>query len=888
MNTLLGNINLKAKLFLLTLLPVLALFYFIGTTVYRGYQQQQNMVQLDKLVDAANDITDLTYEISKEMNFIVQAADSKGEEKVSEALSQIKKVNNIFDKVEKTVRGLDVNAELKASMIKNGLKIKKQYNIVRKEFVNKEKLAVLKTTNLIIFYTKTNDDLLSLLLDISKYSTNATIRSEIIASFNIVAANNENEALNAYAIHTMNELNNITDDFDNLSAIKFSQVQLKSTMANTASRLNIFLKLSNKEGVSYYNKALKKLKLGDYNEFTRSLSRDNDIDLFEGEQDTFTTLATPRTTFIKNNAKEYTKILTQTLDNLITKAKTQYISSLIVGLIVIFVIMMITLLINRKLTNDMALLTNNLTDFFDFIEKKKDDIQIHDVAGKDEFARLIRKINEEVLKSKDIASKDNAILSEIDEVISRVENGFFTYNVTGEAGSDSVKLLKDNINNMINTTKTKLETISLILESYGRYEYNFRLTKEQRDGMAGDIGTLSTSLLALGEDISMFMATFSIVITSLQTNTQVLTQTSSTLSNSSNEQAASLEETSASIDEITSLIQENSQSVNKMATLSNELKQTATTGHNLANDTSDAMDEINDKVNQITEAITIIDQIAFQTNILSLNAAVEAATAGEAGKGFAVVAQEVRNLASRSAEAATDIKNLVEAATQKAKIGKEVSDDMIVGYTNLNEKIAATEEIMSNVSNTSEDQQNRILQINNTVSELDHKTQQNAQSASRLNDISAEVSSLAQKIDKTLSKAQYDADYDNMVKNEELVQAISGYKRDHIAFKKNNFTHLNKFEKFTVVDCNSCKLGKWINAQETNHEPWVETKEWSSLKVAHEKVHVNVQQYINENATHTAQKNLASKALDIETDTIEVFTHLNNILKVGGGMSPNS
>ncbi len=82
------------------------------------------------------------------------------------------------------------------------------------------------------------------------------------------------------------------------------------------------------------------------------------------------------------------------------------------------------------------------------------------------------------------------------------------------------------------------------------------------------------------------------------------------------------------------------------------------------------MDEINEQVNSINEAITVIDQIAFQTNILSLNAAVEAATAGEAGKGFAVVAQEVRNLAARSAEAAKEIKELVETATTKANSGK--------------------------------------------------------------------------------------------------------------------------------------------------------------------------------------------------------------------------
>ena len=106
-----------------------------------------------------------------------------------------------------------------------------------------------------------------------------------------------------------------------------------------------------------------------------------------------------------------------------------------------------------------------------------------------------------------------------------------------------------------------------------------------------------------------------------------------------------------------------------MAKYSNSVTVSASQGEKLANQTTVAMDEINAQVNLITEAISVIDQIAFQTNILSLNAAVEAATAGEAGLGFAVVAQEVRNLASRSAEAAKEIKTIVENATKKANDG---------------------------------------------------------------------------------------------------------------------------------------------------------------------------------------------------------------------------
>ncbi|WP_306461035.1 methyl-accepting chemotaxis protein [Aliarcobacter trophiarum] len=152
------------------------------------------------------------------------------------------------------------------------------------------------------------------------------------------------------------------------------------------------------------------------------------------------------------------------------------------------------------------------------------------------------------------------------------------------------------------------------------------------------------------------------------------------------------------------------------------------------------------QVNKMNDAITKIYKIAFQTNILSLNAAVEAATAGEAGKGFTVVAQEVRNLANRSAEAAKEIKELVEDANLKANDGKKVSDEMIVGYKDLNNQITETITILENGSSASKEQMTGIEQIEDAVTMLDKVTQENASEANQVRTIANDVSKMANEL----------------------------------------------------------------------------------------------------------------------------------------------
>ncbi len=283
------------------------------------------------------------------------------------------------------------------------------------------------------------------------------------------------------------------------------------------------------------------------------------------------------------------------------------------------------------------------------------------------------------------------------------------------------------------------------------------------------------------------------------------------------------------------------------------------------------------KSDDIAQAITVIDQIAFQTNILSLNAAVEAATAGEAGKGFAVVAQEVRNLASRSAEAANEIKSLVESANLTASSGKEIADDMTLGYSDLKDKIVQTKGMIEEVLVASKEQENGMTQINNAITELDKVTQENAHSSTQIDTLASDVASLSSNLIEASSHATFNEEIRNSVCDVELINQISILKNDHIALVDQNFSKLGDFNNWKVATSSQCKLATWMNNAEQSGAIYTTTQNWQDLKIAHDKVHSSVQEYIDMDSRKESNFELRNEAEDLSNAMTKVFNTLDII-----------
>ena len=495
-----------------------------------------------------------------------------------------------------------------------------------------------------------------------------------------------------------------------------------------------------------------------------------------------------------------------------------------------------------------------------------------EIKNNDEIGEASQLFNKYMNSIQEGLKQDQIVIDEIKEVVDRVGSGFFVYQVNQNANNQNINELKNVLNNMIVTIKDQLVTINAALMEFGRANFSHKLLI---DNVSGEIGTVITQTKAIGNNVSEIFAMIETSGSELADNIVSLSGSSNELSAAANKQAASLEETAAALEEITSSIKTNSENINKMSNIANDLTSSANHGQELANSTVESMTQIDAQVTAINESISMIDQIAFQTNILSLNAAVEAATAGEAGKGFAVVAQEVRNLAARSAETAKDIKELVTAATTKANEGKNIANEMIEGYDALNNIITDTKVIIDNVTTSSKEQELGIIQINDAVSALDKATQQNASNATDIAELAKGVKILSDNLTEVANNAKFDHGTIDQICDIGLVHELNDLFFDHIVFKREHFLKLNEKRTWSIEKPTDCKIGKWITEQENNHIEFTKTNSWQNLKAIHDKYHQSIQNYLDQNAKGKTNKELSLYSNQVESDIAEIFDTLN-------------
>jgi methyl-accepting chemotaxis protein len=252
------------------------------------------------------------------------------------------------------------------------------------------------------------------------------------------------------------------------------------------------------------------------------------------------------------------------------------------------------------------------------------------------------------------------------------------------------------------------------------------LTKAVNNNRGDELGALSQSMLKMQTWLNDVVAEVKSASQSVATASSEIAQGNTDLSSRTENQAANLQETAATIEELTATVKQSASTAQRASALALEATKAAEDGGQRVEGVIQTMTEIQSSSRKISEIISVIDSIAFQTNILALNAAVEAARAGEQGRGFNVVAGEVRMLAQRCAEAAREIKDLINESVEKVDSGS--ARVLAAGETMgaIVESVKRVSELVQEISTTSTEQSGGIDQASLAISHLDQMTQQNA------------------------------------------------------------------------------------------------------------------------------------------------------------------
>jgi methyl-accepting chemotaxis protein-1 (serine sensor receptor) len=241
-----------------------------------------------------------------------------------------------------------------------------------------------------------------------------------------------------------------------------------------------------------------------------------------------------------------------------------------------------------------------------------------------------------------------------------------------------------------------------------------------------EIGLLYSGLRRMQESLTRTVSTVRRGVEEINVGSREISAGNTDLSSRTEQQAASLEETAASMEELASTVKQNADNARQANQLAASASDVAERGGSAVAEVVNTMQGISASSRKISEIVSVIDGIAFQTNILALNAAVEAARAGEQGKGFAVVAGEVRSLAQRSAQAAKEIKGLIEDSVTKVGAGSQQVERAGATMQEIVASVKRVTDIMGEISAASDEQSSGIDQVNRAVSQMDEVTQQNA------------------------------------------------------------------------------------------------------------------------------------------------------------------
>ncbi len=315
------------------------------------------------------------------------------------------------------------------------------------------------------------------------------------------------------------------------------------------------------------------------------------------------------------------------------------------------------------------------------------------------------------------------VVEEVRTIVTAANDGDLAHRVDLKDKSGLLVKIGTGVNQLTANMELVVNEVQSLVTAANEGDLTRRVETEGKSGLLVKVGT---GINQLAENMSSIVSQVKGAAEEVNRGADELSQGNTNLSQRTEEQASSLEETASSMEQMTSTVKQNADNAGQANQLAVAARDQAEKGGAVVARAVRAMTDINDASKKIADIIGVIDEIAFQTNLLALNAAVEAARAGEQGRGFAVVATEVRNLASRSATAAKEIKTLIQDSVRKVDEGANLVSQSGATLEQIVAAVKRVTDIVAEISAASNEQSAGIEQVNKAVMQLDELTQQNA------------------------------------------------------------------------------------------------------------------------------------------------------------------
>ena len=556
------------------------------------------------------------------------------------------------------------------------------------------------------------------------------------------------------------------------------------------------------------------------------------------------------------------------LDEVDKEIRTTNNSILAISFIALIVATGVMYLIINKILVNLEIFEKGLSDFFDFLSHKIENPIKIDIDLDDEIGQMAKAVNENIDAIEAGLDKDKDMLREIAQIVRKTSEGFYVDKVTQNATNPLLEELKNDLNVMIETTSNDISNVIEVINAYANSNFKHQI---HNDGSTGTIGNLRSGMQVLGVTFSEFIAIIINSTQTLQASTQLLNEALAKLNEATVIQNSEIDSTKVLVEGVVDSAKDNIKKATQMRELAKESQELSGVGQDLTSQTTEAMKDIENSTMKINEATAVINQIAFQTNILSLNAAVEAATAGEQGKGFAVVAGEVRNLAARSSESAGLIQELINNASESVQNGIDIANKMTESFVELNMKITQTTQLVEHVYEASNEQTKDIGDVEASINKIKNIVDDNNIIFDRLKTSSDDVYKLAQRLIDVSNKTKSFQRPRDQVCDIELVFDVMKIKAAHLDYKVNVYAN-----KVTNASSHTtCVLGQWIEAH--SNKKYTASTHWTNLLQAHEKFHKLSAEYIDRYRMNHYDVSLKSLAQEIDKTMEEVFDSLDRV-----------